>query len=330
LADLENFYYYVVLYNILAFGLQLPIGWLIDLVKKPVVSSVAGCLLLIVAMCSGSHSLFAVITAGVGNALFHVGGGSIALNLQPKKALFPGIFVAPGGIGLASGIFMAKNHYFAGWYFIMLLVLSCITIISLRIPSMNYQKEKITAWGNSIAVAVLLVMVIIVRSSVGLSVNFPWKSNLVLLIILTLGVALGKASGGFFGDKFGWNRIAAGGLLLSAPILAFGAANPVTGLLGILLFNLSMPISLVAISNLFAGRPGLSFGLTTGALLMGALPTFSAYKGIISRPHFVLPLVLASSSALFIGLKIYLKMMSESAKATGSQPGMREQEPGKK
>ena len=39
----------------------------------------------------------------VGNALYHVGAGSLVLTLPDKKATFSGIYVAPGAMGLAIG-----------------------------------------------------------------------------------------------------------------------------------------------------------------------------------------------------------------------------------
>lgn len=39
--------------------------------------------------------LGALIFAGLGNSFFHVGGGSISLNVMPEKAFPPGFFIAP-------------------------------------------------------------------------------------------------------------------------------------------------------------------------------------------------------------------------------------------
>jgi hypothetical protein len=44
---------------------------------------------------------------------------------------------------------------------------------------------------------------------------------------------------------------------------------------GIFLFNMTMPITLVVISNTFQGRQGFAFGLTTLALIIGALPYYA-------------------------------------------------------
>ncbi|MDR2189967.1 MAG: hypothetical protein LBP53_01965 [Candidatus Peribacteria bacterium] len=67
--------------------------------------------------------LFAVIITGLGNALFHVGGGSIALQLGHKKATLPGIFVSTGAMGIFLGTFLPVNVPFSPlWLSILAIV----------------------------------------------------------------------------------------------------------------------------------------------------------------------------------------------------------------
>ena len=65
--------------------------------------SVAACCLCCSALLVGFRPAVPVVLAGLGNALFHVGGGVVSLNLTPKRATAPGIFVAPGGLGTCGG-----------------------------------------------------------------------------------------------------------------------------------------------------------------------------------------------------------------------------------
>lgn len=63
-------------YNSIAFVLQAPLGVLIDKILNPKYATSVG-LLLVAGAFMFSDSLFAaLIMAGIGNALFHVGGGS--------------------------------------------------------------------------------------------------------------------------------------------------------------------------------------------------------------------------------------------------------------
>ncbi|MEM4663078.1 MAG: hypothetical protein QXM75_03580 [Candidatus Diapherotrites archaeon] len=107
--NIANFVYLVLLYNVLAFGLQLAFGWVADKTKKPKEIAFLGVILTATPIFVTSPCLAAAISlAGIGNAMFHIGGGVISLNLNPKKASAPGLFVAPGAIGLLFGILAGK------------------------------------------------------------------------------------------------------------------------------------------------------------------------------------------------------------------------------
>jgi len=140
---------------------------------------------------------------------------------------------------------------------------------------------------------------------------FPWKTNFDLLIILTSAVVLGKGLGGILADKFGWIQVAVGALVLSIPFLVFGTNIPYLAIVGMFLFNITMPITLVAISNIFPGRPGFAFGLTCLALILGALPAFSGLKHILGGKLFIFTIIIISSLALYYALKIYFKNYQE-------------------
>jgi MFS transporter, FSR family, fosmidomycin resistance protein len=298
---------YIIIYNLLAFGLQLPFGWIIDRIHKPVLSAVLGCIVLSLGLMLFTHPLVAIILAGIGNALFHVGGGTISLNLKPGKAALPGVFVAPGAIGLFAGGVLLKLYGFHPAIFVGFLICMGLIIFLLKSPPIFYETKKSHAVNYLVLTIVLLLITICIRSVVGLSINFPWKTNMTLLILLTAGIALGKGLGGFLADRFGWIKITVGGLALSALMLFFGAQFAVAGIVGLFLFNLSMPVTLVAISNVLPGRPGFSFGLTTFAIIAGAFPTFFKTKTFFSETTVILILVAVSSIILFLGLKQYYK-----------------------
>lgn len=296
---------YILIYNLLAFGLQLPFGLIIDRIHKPVLSAILGCIVLSMGLMLFTYPLAAIILAGVGNALFHVGGGTVSLNLRPGKAALPGVFVAPGAIGLFAGGLISKMYGFHPEIFVILLLAMGLIIFLIKSPPIIYQTKKTTAVNYLVLTIVLLLFTICIRSVVGLSINFPWKSNMTLLILLTAGIALGKGLGGFLADRFGWIKITVGGLAISALLLFYGAQFAVAGIVGLFLFNLSMPVTLVAISNLLPGRPGFSFGLTTFAIVAGALPTFFKTKTFFLGTPVILTLVVVSTIVLFFGLKQY-------------------------
>jgi MFS transporter, FSR family, fosmidomycin resistance protein len=296
---------YVIIYNLLAFGLQLPFGLIIDRTHKPVLSTVLGCIVLSLGLMLFIYPLAAIVLAGIGNALFHVGGGTVSLNIRPGKAALPGVFVAPGGIGLFAGGVLLKFYGFHPEIFVVFLIGMGLIIFLLKSPPVFYEIKKTKNVNYLVLTIVLLLITICIRSVVGLSINFPWKSNMTLLILLTSAIALGKGFGGFLADYFGWIKITVGGLAISALLLFFGAKFAVAGIAGLFMFNLSMPVTLVAISNSLPGRPGFSFGLTTCAMVAAALPTFFKTKTFFSETTVMITLVVVSTIVLFIGLKLY-------------------------
>jgi FSR family fosmidomycin resistance protein-like MFS transporter len=297
----------VVLYGILAFGTQPLIGLVVDYFKKPRLATLFGLALTGVALIIfPSSPLLFVVIVGFGNAIFHVGAGSIALNLTPKQATAPGIFVAPGAIGLLAGTLLGKAGNFTTWPCLIAIIIGAGLIIKLKTPTLDYdQSIKNPIQTKPWLVAIVLIFItILVRSFVGTALNFPWKSQMELLLLLTFAVFMGKALGGWLSDKYGWERIALGALLLSSPLLVFGVNFPVLAILGIFLFNFTMPVTLVALSNLFPGRPGFAFGITCFALLMGALPIFFNLFPDLTLPYGILSLIFLAVFSLHIALPL--------------------------
>lgn len=308
IVDVTSFFVLVVLYNILAFGLQFIFGLVSDYFQSPRLIALIGSILTAIsALIFMIFPVLAIIFAGLGNALFHVGGGSISLSLTPKKASAPGIYVAPGALGLLVGTLLGKSGQFIAWPFVIGLIILSILIFVIKKPEMNYEreeskKEKFNIFG---LILILVFLSIAIRSLVGMILVFPWKVDINLLIILTIAVVLGKALGGILADRFGWIRIAVGTLILSIPLLIFGANIPVWAIIGMFLFNITMPITLVAISNIMPGRPGFAFGVTCLALILGALPSFFPIKEVLSNDWFIFVVISISAIALYFGLRLY-------------------------
>jgi MFS transporter, FSR family, fosmidomycin resistance protein len=310
----NSFIILVILYNFLAFGLQAPLGMIVDKWRIPVKFAAFGCIVVAVSAFAARISpIMAIYLAGIGNALFHVGGGVVALNLEPRRASMPGVFVAPGALGLLAGTLISKDLTFIAWPFVILLLISALVISTIKKINIDYSYGNRKPVNYLEMIILLILFSVVIRSLVGLAIVFSWKQNPNLLIILTMLVFLGKALGGILADRFGWMRVAMISLLVSAPLLSFGSLHPIYGLAGIFLFNISIPITLVAISNMLPGRAGLAFGLTTFALLIGAILTFTKYKEFFSGSLAIFMVVIISAGVLYKGLKMYF--LTEKANA---------------
>jgi FSR family fosmidomycin resistance protein-like MFS transporter len=119
-----------------------------------------------------------------------------------------------------------------------------------------------------------LFLTIVIRSYAGGLMNYSWKAVPLLAFLFTAGVSGGKIAGGLIGDRIGWMRNAAGSLILALLLFSAASDHPSCGILAVFLFNMTMPVTLTAISELSGpGREGTAFGLTTFALFLGTLPS---------------------------------------------------------
>lgn len=301
----QNLFQLILIYDVIAFSTQPVFGLLVDKFKAPAQTAALGILLVAASTMMLRVPLLAVITASIGNAVFHVGGGVVSLNLVPGKATLPGIYVAPGALGLTIGIMIGKSGGFIAWPFLLLLLGSAVLI--LMIPRLEFPVPRELPgnlrWFET--VIVLLLLSVVIRSLVGQSLVLPWKSNPALLITLTMAVVLGKAMGGFLADRYGWVVVAVSGLVISVPLLAFFGPVPALAIAGTFLFNLSMPVTLVCLAGMLPGKSGFAFGLTTLALIVGALPAFTSLHTLTGEPGFVFVTILVSIAALYGGLRLY-------------------------
>ena len=116
-------------YNTVAFAIQPFFGLLADKTGRTNLLAAAGSLLV-----GGSAVLLrfpfaAAVTAGLGNAMYHIGGGVYSLNMDRRRATHPGIFVAPGAIGLFLGAFLAKNVEFKPFFVMLPMILLALGVL---------------------------------------------------------------------------------------------------------------------------------------------------------------------------------------------------------
>jgi MFS transporter, FSR family, fosmidomycin resistance protein len=303
--DSQNLVQLILIYDVIAFSTQPVFGLLVDKFKAPAQTATLGILLVAASTLMLRVPLLAAVTAAIGNAVFHVGGGVVSLNLAPGKATLPGIYVAPGALGLTIGIMIGKGGLFIAWPFLLLLLGSAVLILGIPRPVFPTQRELPGTLRWFETVIVLLLLSVVIRSLVGQSLVLPWKSDPALLLALTMAVVLGKASGGFLADRYGWVAVAVTGLVISVPLLAFFALVPALAIAGTFLFNMSMPVTLVCLAGMLPGKSGFAFGLTTLALIVGALPAFTPLHNLTGESGFVFVTILVSIAALYGGLRLY-------------------------
>jgi len=193
------------------------------------------------------------------------------------------------------------------------LILSFIALIYLytktkdKVSNVEVKYDKISI--SEVIAIICLMITVCVRSYVGLILDFSWKSNLVLAVIAICSVVFGKMLGGIIGDKIGFKKISVISLLLSGVLFIFAFESPVLGILAILFFNMTMPITLTALSNILNNNKGFAFGLLTFALFVGAMPAFFGDTSIVFNKFGLCIITLVSMVILYIGIKLYEKYM---------------------
>lgn len=254
----------ILVYNFCAFALQFPLGAVLDRLggrRGPAVFAWTGCALTVL----GALTHPAVL--GLGNALFHVGGGVDVIREDARRGLRGralGIFVAPGAVGLYLGGKLTRSP----------ILLPAAVLIAALAAFLRGNGEISTAPSQRAPITLALgcFAVVVLRSHVGLAVTFPWKTG--WLAFAAVGaVVLGKMAGGILAARFGARRVTLLSLLTAAVGYALGDL-PVFGLLALLCFNMTMPLTLFALWRRFPQLPGAVFGSLTLALFLGFLPTY--------------------------------------------------------
>lgn len=306
----NDIFYAFLLYNFFAFAVQLPIGILADHMNKNALVAGTGCLLVVLAYLCAPLGLIACLIAGVGNACFHIGAGIDVLNLSNKKVAPSGIFVSSGALGIFLGAQPFMNTPVAPIIFILLLGLG--GYISYRIYHKYHAQlsniiEKHTLSLSEIFMITCLCGTVLLRSYTGFVLSFEWKSPFIIGLLFTSGIVLGKALGGILGDKLGFKTIAITSLTLSAICFCGAFQNNHIGILmgtvGVLLFNMTMPITLTALVNFMPSQKGMAFGLLTFMLFLGAIPALYNIQFPYFNPLGLTILVALSGVILYGGLR---------------------------
>ncbi len=299
----------VLLYNFLAFALPGAVGLLADRLDSSDSMAALGCVLVAAPSFLTGTPHPAVILQGVGNGLFHVGAGRRVLQESNGRYSPSGIFISSGALGVFLGTAWRKTYsptVFQGLG-ALLLICACILLWFYRaqrkegfgqetaavpgkkgfgqetaiVPGKKGFRQKgavggqgKTGTGHPLSVPVLMILLVVfIRSFYGKALVYTWKKTMLISFIFVLCIAAGKALGGIAADRFGVRTAAMLSLAGAAVTVQFSRHSPVLGCLSILLFNMTMPITLTLIASYWKNYPGFAFGILMTALFAGTLPS---------------------------------------------------------
>ena len=304
----------ILLYDIVAFTLQLPAGIALDKLDKNFYAALlsyalvgAGVILSLVPIVLLEWP--AILLLAIGNALFHSAGGLSVLNISQKHAGPSGIFIATGAIGVFLGTQSAQMGRLQIAFSLLVLLFLCalITLVVQKVNkkywnvhNVSFDISKLSF--NTLLTIALLSLVVALRSYAGMVMAFPWKSEMLLLVLSILGVFAGKALGGMVADRIGFRTTATFSLIVAATLFAPSWEIPVLGLLGVFFFNFTMSITLASLANILPNAKGTAFGLASFSLAVGALPALAGFR--IEHPLMLSAMSLVSALALGVGLTL--------------------------
>lgn len=288
LRSTDYFAVFVLIYNFCAFAMQMPLGILADRWNHNGIVAALGCGIIAVAYFMTAPVCIS-IAAGLGNALFHLGGGIDTMNASVKKATALGIFVSPGAFGLYVGTLLGNRDNMASLLWVVPIVLLFIGILILTICRVADRGFLTTNERFSLEMPIKpfwimpLFIVVVLRSYMGMNQQFSWKGTWHWEWILIFALVFGKIAGGILMDCVGAKKAVFYTLLLSGIFYLFSSSLPLSGVLAVFLFNMTMPITLWYMGRLLTGAKGFAFGILTFGLFLGYVP---AAFGILALPGY--------------------------------------------
>ena len=269
-------------YNALAFVTQSPLGLLIDKYNMPKIFLTASAVMILLGYISAPICLLATLFIGLGNSAFHVAGGKYISDKSGNDVSCLGIFVSTGAVGLALG-----NLYSAFYplpYILFGMLLICLALILVSEDAEDRECHKSFDGGLDSGVAIDLVLaVVLARSFVGRVAAYDFTATELLLILIPVATALGKAVGGIASRLFGTVPTLAVSMLTAAVCLTLGTSSPIMYILGVFAFNFSMPMTLYYANIIMKGREGFAFGTLAAILFPGYILALSCSYSIWMR-----------------------------------------------
>lgn len=288
----------VLLYDMLAFVLQLPFGFFLDMADRNVCGAVcaAGCFLVAAAdfitLFFGDGAsvwlvLFLAGFAGLGNACFHIGAGTDVLRIAGEEASLLGGFVSTGALGLYLGSRAGRyGEVLLALAGALLLLLSALLFILWKERTFRIRQKSVSfslSLGSALAAAGLFTLVIMYRSYLGFMMKYSWRSGFLIGLFSTVCVMAGKITGGIAGDLFGWGKTVGISLGLSAVLALFSEDSAICGILALFLFNMTMPITMTGLALAMPEFKGSAFGINTTALFIGFIWAYYAKEAVTGR-----------------------------------------------
>lgn len=218
----------------------------------------------------------------IGNGCTHIAGAEATLRSANGRLSPAAIFVSGGSFGVITGKLLSKTAL-PGW----VLILFALTAVPFSLLAREDRLDADRADPCPCAafrvhntklkpvwIVLLSVLIVAVRGYMGYGIPTSWNKTTVQTVLLFVTMGVGKGAGGILADRFGVRRTAMVSAALALPFLLCGDRHMLVSLVGVMLFSMTMSVTLALLVSVLPDAPGLAFGLTTIGLFLGTAPIF--------------------------------------------------------
>lgn len=275
-TKLDTYVFFI--YNIMAFVTQPIVGLLIDKYKNERIFLLFCIIFLMLGVMLMNLPIMSALFLGLGNSLFHISGGKYVITKTNNDLISIGVFVSTGALGLAIGRYF--NNLYIWIIFISLLIILSLIILLAKYQNIIIENEKEKCTNINGLPIILICSVVFIRSFVGNIFILDFNKEAWMLVMISAAAMLGKMLGGIIAKIIGINKTIIITMVFSAILLVLFNNNFVLSLIGIILFNCSMPLTLYLINKVLNNYEGFGFGLLAAILFPGYLLSMIGFENI--------------------------------------------------
>jgi MFS transporter, FSR family, fosmidomycin resistance protein len=281
----SNSFLLIVIYSIIGFGAQLPVGFWIDHTKQLKPFAIASLVLLPLAItCYFIDGSTGIIVSGIASALVHVTGGAVCLQVHQNKSGPLALFTAPGVLGLTIGGLLGRFSAYSLWFVLAAVLLTGFFILKNNLPVYRSPQKKESELDAHDWLMLGMLLLMCFRSFIFDVINTMAHQYPNGLLIIGASAFAGKIVGGFVADKIGWKKFVYISLPLALVLFQFGKENIYALAFGIACLQSSVPITLLLMSRSLPMYPATATALSLGtSIALAGLPLF-----MVSNTHTII------------------------------------------
>ena len=275
-TDYSKSFILIVIYAIIGFGGQLPVGFWVDHKRQLKPFATASIVLLPLAIFSYFiNPEVGIVLSGIASAFVHVTGGAVCLQVHDNKTGPLGLFTAPGVLGLTLGAILGQ---YGAWQLLLIAILAIVTGMLIRknkLPVYQTPESKVSEMDSHDWVMLGILLIMCFRSFIFDVVNHVANDFENGVLIIGISAFLGKIIGGFVADKIGWKKYVYITLPIALLLFQFGKENIYALGFGIACLQSSVPITLLLMGRSLPLYPATATAMSLGtSIALAGLPVY--------------------------------------------------------